>query len=87
MHNRLLTLMLFDVGSFAGLAPLLGSAIAAVRKDDPLEVPHMGACTASRLSEMRPLAAPPDRRPMLAAARTLNEFVDDQPDQSHSHQK
>jgi CubicO group peptidase (beta-lactamase class C family) len=43
VHNRLLTLMLFDVGSFAGLAPLLSSAIAAARKDGPLEVPQLGA--------------------------------------------
>jgi CubicO group peptidase (beta-lactamase class C family) len=43
VHNRLLTLMLFDVGSFAGLAPLLTGAIAAARKNDPLEVPHLGA--------------------------------------------
>ncbi|HTQ18286.1 serine hydrolase domain-containing protein [Mycobacterium sp.] len=43
VHNRLLTLMLFDVGSFAGLAPLLSGAIAAARKDEPLEVPHLGA--------------------------------------------
>lgn len=43
VHNRLLTLMLFDVGSFAGLAPLLTGAIGAARKDGPLEVPHLGA--------------------------------------------
>jgi CubicO group peptidase (beta-lactamase class C family) len=43
VHNRLLTLMLFDVGSFAGLAPLLSSAVGAARKDGPLEVPHLGA--------------------------------------------
>jgi CubicO group peptidase (beta-lactamase class C family) len=43
VHNRLLTVMLFDVGSFAGLAPLLTGAIGAARKDDPLEVPRLGA--------------------------------------------
>ncbi|AYE98861.1 esterase [Mycobacterium paragordonae] len=43
VHNRLLTLLLFDVGSFAGLAPLLTSAVAAAKKDGPLEVPHFGA--------------------------------------------
>jgi len=43
VHNRLLTLMLFDVGSFAGLAPLLSGAIGSAQKDGPLEVPHLGA--------------------------------------------
>lgn len=43
VHNRLLTLLLFDVGSFAGLAPLLTSAVTAARKEGPLEVPHFGA--------------------------------------------
>ncbi|BCI88121.1 hypothetical protein NIIDMKKI_33270 [Mycobacterium kansasii] len=43
VHNRLLTLLLFDVGSFAGLAPLLSSAISAARRAGPLEVPHLGA--------------------------------------------
>ncbi|QUR67675.1 lipase LipD [Mycobacterium spongiae] len=43
VHNRLLTLLLFDIGSFAGLAPLLSGAVAAAREDDPLEVPHFGA--------------------------------------------
>ncbi|SOJ55530.1 Putative penicillin-binding protein PbpX [Mycobacterium simulans] len=43
VHNRLLTLMLWDVGSFAGLAPLLSNAIAAARRAGPLEVPHLGA--------------------------------------------
>jgi CubicO group peptidase (beta-lactamase class C family) len=43
VHNRLLTLMLFDVGSFAGLAPLLTGAIGAARRAGPLEVPHLGA--------------------------------------------
>ncbi len=43
VHNRLLTLMLFDMGSFAGLAPLLTNAIAAARRDGPIEVPNFGA--------------------------------------------
>lgn len=43
VHNRLLTLMLFDMGSFAGLAPLLSNAIIAARRDGPLEVPNYGA--------------------------------------------
>jgi CubicO group peptidase (beta-lactamase class C family) len=43
VHNRLLTLMLFDMGSFAGLAPLLSNAIAAARRDGPVEVPNFGA--------------------------------------------
>ena len=43
VHNRLLTLMLFDMGSFAGLAPLLTSAIATAKREGSLEVPHLGA--------------------------------------------
>jgi len=43
VHNRLLTLMLFDMGSFAGLAPLLSAAIAAARKDGPVAVSNFGA--------------------------------------------
>ncbi|CAM3107231.1 serine hydrolase domain-containing protein [Mycobacterium intermedium] len=43
VHNRLLTLMLLDMGSFAGLAPLLSSAIATARREGPLEVPHQGS--------------------------------------------
>ncbi len=43
VHNRLLTLMLFDVGSFTGLAPLLTGAIGAARRAGPLEVPQLGA--------------------------------------------
>lgn len=42
VHNRLLTLMLFDMGSFAGLAPLLSAAIGEARKDGPVEVPNFG---------------------------------------------
>ncbi|WP_207569172.1 lipase LipD [Mycobacterium decipiens] len=55
VHNRLLTLLLFDVGSFAGLAPLLNSAVTAARRDDPLEVPHFGA-PYSEPSEHEPAA-------------------------------
>jgi hypothetical protein len=43
VHNRLLTLLLFDVGSFAGLAPLLTNAVTTARNEGPLEVPHFGA--------------------------------------------
>lgn len=43
VHNRLLTLLLFDMGSFAGLAPLLTAAIAAARRAGPLQVPQFGA--------------------------------------------
>ncbi|MGD9619329.1 MAG: serine hydrolase domain-containing protein [Mycolicibacterium sp.] len=43
VHNRLLTLMLFDMGSFAGLAPLLSNAISAARRDGPVEVPDFGS--------------------------------------------
>ncbi|QLL05247.1 lipase LipD [Mycobacterium vicinigordonae] len=43
VHNRLLTLLLFDVGSFAGLAPLLTSAVSAARRDGPVQVPHFGS--------------------------------------------
>jgi CubicO group peptidase (beta-lactamase class C family) len=43
VHNRLLTLILFDMGSFAGLAPLLSKAISTARREGPLEVPHFGA--------------------------------------------
>ncbi|MCH9667774.1 MAG: beta-lactamase family protein [Actinomycetia bacterium] len=43
VHNRLLTPLLFDMGSFAALAPLLGNAIASARRDGLLEVPDFGA--------------------------------------------
>jgi CubicO group peptidase (beta-lactamase class C family) len=43
VHNRLLTIMLFDMGTFAGLAPLVTAAIQAARKDGPVEVPDFGA--------------------------------------------
>ncbi|GJF14361.1 lipase LipD [Mycolicibacterium cyprinidarum] len=53
VHNRLLTLMLFDMGSFAGLGPLLTNAIAAARRDGPLEVSNFGASFQER-GEERP---------------------------------
>ncbi len=53
VHNRLLTLMVFDTGSFAALAPLLTTAIASARRDGPLEVPNFGA----------PFQAPHQERP------------------------
>ena len=43
VHNRLLTPMLFDMGSFAGLAGPLRNAIEAARHQGPLEVPKLGA--------------------------------------------
>jgi CubicO group peptidase (beta-lactamase class C family) len=43
VHNRLLTPMLFDMGSFAGLAGPLRNAIEAARHQGPLEVPQLGA--------------------------------------------
>ena len=43
VHNRLLTPMLFDMASFAGLARPLRSAITAARHAGPLEVPQFGA--------------------------------------------
>ncbi|MCV7441200.1 beta-lactamase family protein [Mycobacterium paraense] len=43
VHNRLLTPLLFDMGSFAGLASPLRNAIAAARHQGPLEVPQLGA--------------------------------------------
>ena len=43
VHNRLLTPMLFDMGSFAALARPMRSAIAAARRHGALEVPHYGA--------------------------------------------
>ena len=43
VHNRLLTQRVFDMGSFAGLAGPLRSAIAAARQHGPLEVPELGA--------------------------------------------
>ncbi len=43
IHNRLLTPLLFDMGSFAGLAGPLRNAIEAARHQGPLEVPQLGA--------------------------------------------
>jgi CubicO group peptidase (beta-lactamase class C family) len=43
VHNRLLTPLLFDMGSFAGLARPLRNAIIAARRHGPLEVPQLGA--------------------------------------------
>jgi CubicO group peptidase (beta-lactamase class C family) len=43
IHNRLLTPLLFDMGSFAGLAGPLRNAIEAARHQGPLEVPQFGA--------------------------------------------
>ncbi len=43
VHNRLLTPMLFDMGSFAGLAGPLRSVIEAARDQGLIEVPQLGA--------------------------------------------
>jgi len=43
VHNRLVTQRLFDMGSFAGLAGPLRTAIKAARHQGPLEVPQLGA--------------------------------------------
>lgn len=43
VHNRLLTPMVFDMGSFAALARPMRSAITAARPAGPLEVPQYGA--------------------------------------------
>ena len=43
VHNRLLTPMVFDMASFAGLARPLRNAVAAARRAGPLEVPQFGA--------------------------------------------
>jgi CubicO group peptidase (beta-lactamase class C family) len=43
VHNRLLTPMVFDMASFAGLARPLRNAITAARQAGPLEVPQFGA--------------------------------------------
>lgn len=42
VHNRLLTPMLLDMASFAGLARPMRNAIAAARHGGALEVPHFG---------------------------------------------
>lgn len=43
IHNRLLTPLLFDMGSFAGLAGPLRKAIEAARHRGPVPVPRLGA--------------------------------------------
>jgi CubicO group peptidase (beta-lactamase class C family) len=43
VHNRLLTAMVLDMASFAGLARPLRSAISAARHSGPLVVPKYGA--------------------------------------------
>ncbi|MCV7303424.1 beta-lactamase family protein [Mycobacterium barrassiae] len=43
VHNRLLTPMLFDMGSFAGIARPLRNAIVAARHAGPVAVPKYGA--------------------------------------------
>lgn len=58
VHNRLLTPMVFDMASFAGLARPLRNAIASARHSGALEVPQFGA-TYSK----------PDRRRAVAGRR------------------
>ena len=75
IHNRLLTPLLFDMGSFAGLARPLRNAIEAARHQGPLEVPQLGASLSQTRSATRgrrreggvgePLAATADSRPTL----------------------
>jgi CubicO group peptidase (beta-lactamase class C family) len=43
VHNRLLTAMLFDMGSFAGLARPMRNAITAARNNGAMTVPRYGA--------------------------------------------
>ena len=43
VHDRLLTPMLFDMGSFAGIARPLRNAITAARHNGPMVVPKYGA--------------------------------------------
>jgi CubicO group peptidase (beta-lactamase class C family) len=43
VHNRLLTAMVFDMGSFAGMARPLSKAIATARNSGALAVPRYGA--------------------------------------------
>ncbi|WP_156689159.1 serine hydrolase domain-containing protein [Mycobacterium sp. Marseille-P9652] len=59
VHNRLLTPLLFDMGSFAGLAGPLRNAIAAARHRGPVEVPRLGA----------PYAKPARRRAAVSGRR------------------
>jgi CubicO group peptidase (beta-lactamase class C family) len=43
VHNRLLTAMVFDMGSFAGIARPMRSAITAARDNGAMRVPRYGA--------------------------------------------
>jgi len=43
VHNRLLTALVFDMGSFAGMARPLSNAIAAARNSGAMTVPRYGA--------------------------------------------
>jgi CubicO group peptidase (beta-lactamase class C family) len=43
IHNRLVTPLLFDMGSFARLVGPLRNAIDAARHQGPLELPRLGA--------------------------------------------
>ncbi|RDH77500.1 class A beta-lactamase-related serine hydrolase [Mycolicibacterium moriokaense] len=43
VHNRLLTAMVFDMGSFAGIARPMRNAIAAARRNGAMTVPRYGA--------------------------------------------
>ncbi len=43
VHNRLLTPLLFDMGSFAGLAGPLRNAVEAARHQGPVALPPLGA--------------------------------------------
>jgi CubicO group peptidase (beta-lactamase class C family) len=58
IHNRLLTPLLFDMGSFAGLAGPLRNAIDAARHQGPLEVPALGATYVSGPKATRRKALP-----------------------------
>ncbi len=50
VHNRLLTPMVFDMGSFAGIARPLRNAITAARHAGALAVPRYGATFAKQAS-------------------------------------
>jgi CubicO group peptidase (beta-lactamase class C family) len=58
IHNRLLTPLLYDMGSFAGLAGPLRNAVEAARHKGPLDVPQLGA-TYTKSARRR--AAIPDK--------------------------
>jgi CubicO group peptidase (beta-lactamase class C family) len=63
IHNRLVTPLLFDMGSFAGLAGPLRNAIEAARHRGPLQVPRLGAAYPARPSaRARAAASAGDRR-------------------------